>query len=55
MAQLNYPSALRLAMERDVLSRIRSELPEKEAIDDLFAGITSRFSGFIEDLQCTEK
>jgi len=53
--ELNYLSALRLAMERDVLSRIRSELPEEEAIDDLFAGITFRASGFMEDLQCTEK
>jgi hypothetical protein len=53
--ELNYLSALRLAMERDLLSRIRSELPEEEAIDDLFAGITFRASGFIEDLQCTEK
>ncbi len=53
--ELNYPSTLRLAMERDLLWRIRKELPREEAIDDLFAGIASRVSGFAEDLQCAEK
>ena len=36
---LNYPTTRRLAEERDVLMRIRRELPDVKGVDELFAGI----------------
>lgn len=38
---LNYPPALRLAVEQDILFRIQRELPETEAANGLFASITT--------------
>lgn len=37
---LNYPPTRRLAVQRDILPRIRRELPDMKAIRELFASIT---------------
>jgi hypothetical protein len=37
---MNYPPTRRLTVQRDILPRIRRELPDTKAVRELFAGIT---------------
>jgi hypothetical protein len=41
---LNYAPTRRLALERDLLTRLRRQLPDTEGIEDLFAGIGEAMS-----------